>query len=96
MSHAPECRRLSNGVIDVDFYRREAAAIRRTAMREAFNPKAGLKIAGCAVAIGLAAAAAISAPKALAQASDAHRILAANEIKWSPAPASMPMGSETQ
>jgi SNF family Na+-dependent transporter len=42
-------------------------------MREAFNSKSGFLIAGSVVAIGLAAAVAISVPNVLTQAGGAHR-----------------------
>src|SRR5262245_61834051 len=34
------------------------------------------------------------APAALAQSADAHRIVAAQDIKWGPAPASIPAGAQ--
>jgi len=67
MSHAPEYRRLGNGVV---------------------------RIAAGTLAIGLAAASVVSVPKALAQAGDGHSIFTANDIKWSPAPPSIPAGAQ--
>jgi quercetin dioxygenase-like cupin family protein len=62
-------------------------------MFAAHNP-ARLKNTVIALALGLAVAATISAPEALAQASDGHTILTAGDIKWSPAPPSLPAGAQ--
>lgn len=94
MSHIPEYRRLSNGIIDVDFYRTQVTALSGAAMRDTLRLKAGVRIAASAIAIGLAVAAAVSAPKALAQAGDGHTILGVNDVKWSPAPPSIPAGAQ--
>jgi len=93
MSHAAESRRLSNVVVDVDFYRTQATALYGAALRDAFRLKAGSRIAASTLAIGLAVAVVISAPKALAQ-GDGHTIVTANDIKWSPAPPSIPAGAQ--
>jgi quercetin dioxygenase-like cupin family protein len=94
MSNIPGYRRLENGVINVDFYRSQAAGLRRVAMWDAFKLGAGFRIAASAVAVGLALAAAVSAPKARAQAGQGHIILGASDIRWSPAPPSIPTGAE--
>jgi len=94
MSHATEIRGLKNGAIDIDAYRTQAVAVRRAAIRDAFKLKATFRVAVSTTAIGLAVAAAVSMSKALAQAGDGHRIVAANEIKWSPAPPSIPPGAQ--
>lgn len=93
MVQAFASRRLTNGAIDFDFYRTQAVALRGAALRDAVKLKAALRIAASAVAVGLAVAAAISAPKALAQ-SDGHTILSAADIKWSPGPPSIPPGAQ--
>ncbi|MDP3675588.1 MAG: cupin domain-containing protein [Novosphingobium sp.] len=93
MPHAAGYRHLENDVIDVDFYRTQVTALRGAAMRDALKLKASFRIA-VTVAIGLAAAAAVSVPKALAQAGDGHTIVGASDIKWSPAPPSIPPGAQ--
>jgi len=93
MAHAPEYRRLRNGVVDVDFYRTQATALRRAAMQDTFRLKVGFKIAASTLAIGLAIAAAVSVPKALAEIGYGHTVVAANDIQWSPAPPSIPPGT---
>jgi quercetin dioxygenase-like cupin family protein len=92
MSHVPEYRRLGNGV--VDFHRGEAVARRRCAIWGRFQPQAAFRIAAGTLAIGIAAAFVVSVPKALAQAANGHSIFAANDIKWSPAPPSIPAGAQ--
>jgi quercetin dioxygenase-like cupin family protein len=94
MSHAPEYRCLGNGAIDVDFDRGEAIALRRAAMQDTFKPKAGFRTAVSTVALGLAVAAAVYPPTALAQASGGHTILGSSDIKWSPGPPSIPAGAQ--
>lgn len=49
------CRRLSNGAIDYDFYRRRAYAERQRVMRQAFGPLAPLMRPLIAVAAVVAA-----------------------------------------
>lgn len=94
MSHAPEIRRTRNGVADIDAYRTQAVALRRAAIRDVFKLKPTYGVAVSIAAIGLAVAAAVSTPEALAQAGDGRRIVAANEIKWSPGPPSIPPGAQ--
>jgi quercetin dioxygenase-like cupin family protein len=94
MSHAPGYRRLENDVIDVDFCRTQVTALRGSAMRDALQLKAGFRIAVSTVALGLAVAAAVFVPKAVAQASGGHNIVAPNDIKWSPGPPSIPPGAQ--
>lgn len=62
-------------------------------MFDARNP-ARFKNTVIALALGVAVAATISAPEALAQASDGHAILTAGDIKWSSAPPSLPAGAQ--
>jgi quercetin dioxygenase-like cupin family protein len=85
MSHA------SNTVFEkgVIFYHRQEATLRGKAMREALKSRMA-----SAVAIGLAVAVAVFGPKAFAQASDGHAVLGASDIKWSPAPPSIPAGAQ--
>lgn len=95
MSHAPEHRRLSNGVIDFSSCRMQMVAFRRAAIPATLTVTAAVKISVSAIVIGLSvAAAAVSAPQALAQAADGHSVVAASEIKWSPAPPSIPPGAQ--
>ncbi len=63
-------------------------------MRDAFQVKVGLRIAVSAVAVLVAVAAATLAPKAPAQASDGHTMIGADDVKWSPAPPSIPAGAQ--
>lgn len=84
MSLAPEIRRLENGAIDIDAYRRQAAALRGAAIRDALKVKAAFRVAATTVAIGLALAAAASVPKALAQTAHAHTIVGPSEVERSP------------
>ena len=79
MSHAPEIRRLENGAIDIDAYRRQAAALRGAAIRDALKLKAAFRVAVTTLAIGLALAAAV--PKALAQTAHPHTIVGPSEVK---------------
>lgn len=92
MSYAPGYRRLD--VIDVDSYRTQVTALRGAEMRDASKLKAGFRIAVSIVAIGLAVAAAVFAPKAVAQAGDGHTIVGVSDIKWSAAPPSIPAGAQ--
>ncbi|WP_439544023.1 cupin domain-containing protein [Hyphomicrobium sp.] len=94
MSHAPGYRHLKYDVIEVDFYRTQVTAFRGAAMRDALKLTASFRIAVSTVAIGLALAAAASVPKVLAQAGDGHTIVGASDIKWSPAPPSIPPGAQ--
>jgi len=93
MPHAAGYRHLENDVIDFDFCRTQVTALRGAAMRDAQKLKASFRIA-VTVAIGLAVAAAVSVPKALAQTGDGHTIVGASDIKWSPAPPSIPPGAQ--
>jgi quercetin dioxygenase-like cupin family protein len=64
-------------------------------MFDAHNPvAAAFRIGLSTLALGLAVAATISTPEARAQASDGHTILTAGDIKWSPAPPSLPAGAQ--
>jgi quercetin dioxygenase-like cupin family protein len=95
MWHARNTTRLENGVIDADFYRRPSNVLRHSAMWDPLRPKAAaFKIAVSILALGLLVAAAVSAPTALGQAGDGHTILTTSDIKWSPAPSSIPAGAE--
>lgn len=94
MLHAPGHCGLENGVIDIDFYRTQATVLRGSAMRDVLKLKASFRIAVRTLAIGLAVAAAVSVPKALAQASNGHTIVGASDIKWSSAPPSIPAGAQ--
>ena len=94
MSHTTEYRRLKNGVVDVDFYRRQAAALRREAIRQAFSPKRAARIALITLAVSVAIAAGLSTSSALAQTAHGHNIVSASEIKWSPGPPSIPAGAQ--
>ena len=90
MFHQPQYSRRKNGVSDVDFCRIQVTALRGAAIRDALQLKAGLRIVVGVAAILLAVAA--TAPKALAQ--DRHVTIAADDVKWSPAPPSIPAGAQ--
>lgn len=94
MTHRPEIRGVKSGALDVDFHRTQATALRGAATQDSLKLKAVFRAAVTTVAIGFALAAAVSMPKALAQAGHAHTILGPNEVKWSPGPPSIPPGAQ--
>ena len=89
-------RRLENGVLDVDFYRRQGATLRQATMRQAFNGKIGVRITVSAAVTSLAIASLLSMPTALAQIQHGHghTMISANDLKWSPGPPSIPPGAQ--
>ncbi len=92
-AHSPA--RLKNTVIDVEFHCRQPRALGCAAMWDALKPlAAAFRIGLSTLALGLAIAATTSAPEARAQAADGHTILTAGDIKWSPAPPSLPAGAQ--
>jgi len=94
MWHARNTTRLEDGVIDADFYRRPSNVIRRSTTRDTLGSKAvPITIATSTLALGLLLAAAVFAPMALGQANDGHTVLTTGDIKWSPAPPSIPAGA---
>jgi quercetin dioxygenase-like cupin family protein len=94
MFHPPRYSRSKNGVSDVDCFRSQLTALRGAAMQDALQLKAGLRLVASAAAIMLAVTVTVSAPKALAQASNGHTMFIANDIKWSAAPPSIPAGAQ--
>ena len=68
-------------------------ALRREAVGGTFKLQAAFG-AALSIAVITVAAAAVSAPTALAQAIDGHKIVPNSEIKWSPAPPSIPSGAQ--
>jgi quercetin dioxygenase-like cupin family protein len=96
MWHARNTTRLANGfVIDADFYRRPSNVLRHSAVRNPLRHKAAaFKIAIGFFALGLLVTAAVFAPMAAGQANDEHTILTTSDIKWSPAPSSIPAGAQ--
>ena len=79
--------RLKNIVVDVEFH--------CAAMWDALKPlAAAFRIGLSTLALGLAVSATVSAPEARAQAADGHTIMTAGDIKWSPAPPSLPAGAQ--
>lgn len=88
MSHVPGYRSLEHG------RRTQITARRGALMRDPLKINACFRIAISTVAIGLAVAAAAAVPKTLAQSSDGHTMVGASDIKWSPAPPSLPAGAQ--
>jgi quercetin dioxygenase-like cupin family protein len=87
--------RLKNTAIDAEFHSRQPSAHCKAAMWDWLKPvTAAFKIGLSTLALVLAVAASISTPEALAQASDGHTVLAAGDIKWTPAPPSLPAGAQ--
>lgn len=94
MPQPTEIPRLGNGVLDIHLYRTRTVALRGEAVRDAFKPQAASRVVLSVAVVAVAAAAAVSVPKALAQATDGHKIVPASEIKWSPGPPSIPPGAQ--
>jgi hypothetical protein len=86
MSRMLQYRRLENGVVDVDFYRRRATALRRVAVQEAFSGNLRIKMTVSCLVVSLAVATMLTAPGATGQTRRAQgqTVISTGELTSSP------------